>query len=132
MSAWTQKQKETALARYLEICESEYETDEQRAENATEIVKQIAEELDKTVNGTRIILHKSDKYIPQKSKAAPAKTGAKTGGSKMSKADQIQALKDVIIASTPEGTELDDTVLDKLTGKAAAYFTELFLATKGE
>lgn len=133
MSAWNQEDRDLALARYLEICENEYSTDEERAEHSTEIVKRIADELDKAVNGTRIILHNSGKFIPQKSKAAKASGGAsKSGGVKLSKADQIQALKDVILTATPEGTELDDAILDKLTGKAAAYFTELFLATQGE
>lgn len=131
--SWTPEEKEQAVKLYNEICENEHETDDQRAENATAIVARVAEELEKTVNGTRIVLSNAKVYIAQKTKTAPKAAGGKTGGAaKMSKADQIQALKDVITAATPEGTELDATILDKLTGKAAAYFTELFLATQGE
>lgn len=135
MSAWSKDQKELAVSLYKEICENEYETDELRAENATAIVEQVAEQIEgKTVNGTRLILNKAGVYIAQKPKTAPAKAGgaAKSGAAKLSKADQIQALKDTIRDSVTEGVELDDTILDKLTGKAAAHFTDLFLATQGE
>jgi hypothetical protein len=133
MATWTQEDKDLAVKLYTEICENEHETDEQRAENATAIVSRVAEQIEKTLNGTRIQLSKAGVYIAQKPKASAAKAGAaKSAGTKLSKADQIQALKDNILAATPEGTELDDTVLDKLTGKAAAHLAELFLATQGE
>lgn len=131
MSTWTPEQKEAAVKHYLQICEDEYETDEQRAENATEIVKTVADALDKTVNGTRLQLSKAEVYIPQKPKASAAKGGAKKGGAKLSKADQIAELKSTILSATAEGTEVDDAILDKLTGKAAAHLAELFLATQG-
>ena len=132
--SWTPDLKEQAIALYNEICENEYETDEERSENSTAIVSRVAEKVGKTVNGTRLILKNGTEYHPQKPKTATkaAGTGAAKGAAKMSKADQIQALKDVILTATPEGTELDATILDKLTGKAAAYFTDLFLATQGE
>lgn len=133
--SWTEDQKANAIAIYQRICESEYETDDQRAENATAILERVKDELgdNKTINGVRRILGAASVYIAQKPKAkASASGGAKSGGTKMSKADQIQALKDAVRDSTPEGTELDDSIFDKLTGKAAAHFTELFLlANKG-
>lgn len=133
MSTWTPEEKALAVKLYQEICENEYETDEQRSENATAIVSQVAEQLEgKTVNGVRVQLSTAKVYIAQKPKAkAAAAGGAKAGGTRATKADQIQALKDVIVVACAEGTELDDAILDKLTGKAAAHLTELFIATQG-
>lgn len=133
MSSWTNEEKELAVAVYTQILENDYETDEQRAENSTAIVERVKEHLPgKTVNGIRLILRKADVYIAQTPKASASANKAKTGGTKMSKADQIQALKDVIRDNTPEGTEIDEEVFNKLTGKAAAHLTELFIATAGE
>tara|TARA_Y100001938_G_scaffold134347_1_gene194697 strand:- start:689 stop:1093 length:405 start_codon:yes stop_codon:yes gene_type:complete len=131
--SWSNEQKQKAVEIYQRICESEYQTDDERAENATAILEQVKDELgeDKTVNGVRRILGAAKVYIAQKPKAKAA-TASKSTGTKMSKADQIQALKDAVRDAVPEGTELDEAIFDKLTGKAAAHFTELFvLANQG-
>lgn len=134
--SWTDDQKTQAVTIYTRILENEYETDEQRAENATEIVKQVVDELGdgKTINGVRRILSQAGVYIAQKPKTSNtgANSGAKSGGAKLSKADQIQALKDAVLDAVPEGTELDNAIFDKFTGKAAAHLTELFVLANSQ
>ena len=84
--------------------------------------------MDQTSNGVRMILIAAGVYI----KKDPAKPAEKTstGGTKaagdgtkrVSKESQINALKAAIEAS---GAEVDDEILDKLTGKAAVYFLSI-------
>jgi hypothetical protein len=54
------------------------------------------------------------------SKEGTAKKIAGEGTKRVSKESQIAALKAAIVA---KGATVDDDILDKLTGKAAAYFT---------
>lgn len=92
-------------------------------ENSMEIVKEVAEELGETVNGVRMILSKAGVYV--KVEGGAKKSGTKPASDKaprVSKADSLQALTDVIESS---GVEPDLEIIGKLTGKQAAYFTEL-------
>ena len=54
-------------------------------------------------------------------KKAPATRSAKSngGGSRISKADSQQTLKDAL---SDAGQDIDGDIIDKLTGKAAVYF----------
>lgn len=96
-----------------------YEDMEPTPETSIEIIKGIAEELEETPNGVRMILQKAGVYIK---KEAGTSTGEKTASTstRVSKADSIAALKEAIEAS---GQSADDEVLDKLTGKQAIYLT---------
>lgn len=95
------------------------------AENSTELCKQIAEELEESANGVRMILMKAELYV-KKDAAAPAKSGdtkkAGEGTKRVSKEDSINALKAAIEA---KGKTVDADILDKLTGKAAVYLLEV-------
>lgn len=105
-----------------------YEKAEPTAENSVEIVKEIAEELEETPNGVRMILSKAGVYIKKDgatSTTTSKATGEKKTATRVSKADSIQALKDVISAA---GQDVDDEVLDKLTGKQAVYLTDVVKA----
>jgi len=116
--AWTEELKQQAINRYLEL--------EPTEANSTELVKQIAEELEQSPNGVRQVLSQAKVYIKKDPSATPAvKTGTKAAGEgakRVSKESQIEALKEAIIA---RGATVDSDILDKLTGKAAAYFTEI-------
>lgn len=118
--AWTDEQKKLVIEKYL--------AGSPTAENSTELVKEIAEEMEQSANGVRMILVQSGDYV--KKDAAPAAGGAakaKTGDKapRVSKESQIKELRDAIEA---KGGEIDDEVLSKLTGKAAAYFTKVLAA----
>lgn len=115
--AWTDDQKKQAIAAY--------EAGEPTAENSTELVKQIAEDMEQSANGVRQVLVQANVYI-KKEAATGTKAGAAKAGDKaprVSKESQIAELRSLI-----EGREqeIDDDVLNKLTGKAAAYFVKVF------
>ena len=112
MSEWNDETRAEVIEKY--------EAAEPTAENTMDIVTELAEEFDKTVNGVRMILSKAGVYITK----APAGTAKKEGtaSKRVSKADAIDALEAVITAS---GADVDTDITSKLTGKAAVYFTEL-------
>jgi hypothetical protein len=120
MSTWTEEQKQDVIDKYLAA--------EPTPESSTEIIKEIAEELDQSPNGIRMILVQAKVYVKKDAGASTAKGGTtkgKTEGSgekRVSKESQIAALKEAIEA---KGGEVDDDILSKLTGKAAAYFTTI-------
>jgi len=98
-------------------------------ENSTEIVKNIAEDIDMTVNGVRAVLVRAGVYI-KKTPATGATSGeTKTGSTRVNKADAIKSLKEII---SNNSLDVEDDIIDKLTGKAAIYFKGLFegLTTK--
>lgn len=121
MSQWTPELREKVKEMYLERNPT--------PENSTEIVKEIAEELELTANGVRLVLTQAEVYVKKAATASATssdKAGAatkSTGTKRVSKEDSIQALKDKISAA---GKEVDDEILDKLTGKAAVYLASLF------
>ena len=109
---WTDELKAEVVAAYLER--------DPTPETTTDILVELAEEFDKTPNGVRMILTKAEAYV----KKLPAKKAAKegTGGTRVNKAEAIEALSAIIEA---EGGNADEAILSKLTGKAAIYFTEV-------
>lgn len=111
--AWTEDQKQAAIA--------QYEAGNPTPENSTELIKEIAEEMEQSPNGVRMVLVQAGVYIKKEAGAPAAKTTAKSDAPKrVSKESSIAALKAVIES---KGLAVDDDVLDKLTGKAAVYFT---------
>lgn len=100
-----------------------YKDAEPTASSSAEIVKEIAEELEQSPNRVRMLLVTAGVYI--KKEATSAKEGGATkpageGAKRVSKESQIAGLKAAIVA---KGGVVDDEILDKLTGKAAAYLT---------
>ena len=109
--AWDDDKKAQAV--------SMYEEQDPTPETSMEIVKAIAEELEESPNGVRMILTKAGVYV----KKTPATGSTKTssgGGGRVSKAAAQEALSAAI---TDAGQEVDEDVISKLTGKAAQYFT---------
>jgi predicted transcriptional regulator len=116
--AWDDAKKQKAVDLYKE--------GNPTAENSVELVKEIAEELGETPNGVRMILSKAEVYVKKDGTASAGKGSAeKKASTRVSKADSIQALKDVIEST---GQEADEEILDKLTGKQAVYFTDVIKA----
>ena len=110
--AWDDDKKAQAVAMY--------EEQDPTPETSMEIVKAIAEELEESPNGVRMILTKAGVYV----KKTPASGGStsssrSTGGGRVSK----QAAQDALVAALSDaGQEVDEDVISKLTGKAAQYF----------
>ncbi len=114
MSTWTDELKAKAIASYLKANPT--------PETSMSIVEGIAKELGQSPNGVRAILAKSGDYVKAATKSTKAASGAKekTGEPRVSKADAIEAL---VAAINDLGQEPDMEIIDKLTGKAAQYFT---------
>lgn len=120
--AWTDETKAKAVELYQE--------GNPTPANSTELCKQIAEELGESANGVRMVLMQAQVYVKKEAGASTAgKTTAKKEGSeatkRVSKDDQIAELRAAIEA---KGADVDDEILSKLTGKAAAYFTKVLSA----
>ena len=117
--AWDDDKKAQAVEMYVKA--------EPTPENSMEVVKEIAEELDESPNGVRMILTKAEVYV----KKAPAAGGTKSSGegksgsSRVSKAAAQEAL---VAAITDAGQPVDEEIVSKLTGKAAQYFTTVLSA----
>lgn len=111
--AWTDEKKAEAVEMYVAA--------EPTPENSMEIVKQVAEELDESPNGVRMILTKAEVYV----KKTPEKKTPGSGGTRVSKA---AAQEDLTKAINDLGQEVDEDIVTKLTGKAAVYFTKVLQA----
>lgn len=121
-SMWTDEKKAEAIKLY--------EDAEPTPENSMEIVKEVAEQLEETPNGVRMILSKAGVYI-KKAPAAKAsggedKKGKKGGSKRVSKEDAQNALCEAIEGL---GLEVDEDIITKMTGKAAQYFTKVLKGT---
>ena len=101
-----------------------YEEAEATPETSVEIVKGIAEALDESPNGVRMVLNKAGVYV-KKTPAAKSSGGSKGGGTRVSKAAAAEAL---IAALGDAGQEVDEEIISKLTGKASQYFTKVITA----
>jgi|TARA_B110000908_G_scaffold66082_1_gene80035 hypothetical protein len=111
--AWTDEKKAEAVTMYEER--------DPTPETSMEIVKEIADEIDESPNGVRMILTKAGVYV-KKTAAAKASGGAATTGTRVSKAAAQEALTAAI---SDAGKSVDEEIISKLTGKAAQYFTTL-------
>jgi flagellar capping protein FliD len=110
---WTEELKQEVI--------SKYEAAGPTAETSTEIIKDIAEEIEMSPNGVRMVLVQAGVYVKKEAGTSTSKTTTKSGeGSKrVSKESSIAELRAAIEAA---GKEVDDDILSKLTGKAAVYF----------
>lgn len=115
--AWTEELKKEVIAAY--------EAEGPTAETSTEIIKSLAEQFEQSANGVRMVLVQAGVYVKKDATAEASKGTTKkegTGAKRVSKEDSIAALKAAIEA---KGKEVDSDILDKLTGKAAVYFTSI-------
>ena len=118
--AWTDESKAQAVEMY--------EAEQPTPENSMEIVKMIAEELEESPNGVRMILTKAGVYVKKTPAAGGSSSSSEkkaTGGTRVSKAAAIEALT---AALGDAGQEVDEEIVSKLTGKAAQYFTTVITA----
>ena len=106
--AWTEEQKTEAI--------SAYKAANPTPENSTEIIKEIAEDLEQTANGVRMVLVQAGVYVK---KDTNVKTPSGTSGTKdtatttrVSKDSQIAELREAIIKNK---AEVDEEIISKLT-----------------
>ena len=100
-----------------------YSAQEPTPETSMEIVKDVADSLGESPNGVRMILTRAGVYV----KKSPARSSSSnsTGGGRVSKVDAQNTLRDAI---QDAGQEVDMSIIDKLTGKAAVYITGIINA----
>ena len=110
--AWTDEKKQEAIDMYV--------AEEATPENSMEIVKDIAEQLEESPNGVRMILTKAGVYV--RKTPAPRSGGSSGGGGRVSVADAQAAVTSAI---SDAGQEVDAAIIGKLTGKAANYFANI-------
>ena len=117
--AWDDDKKAQAVSMYEEA--------DPTPETSMEIVKDIAEELDESPNGVRMILTKAGVYVKKTpaAKSSGGATGGGAGGTRVSKAAAAEAL---IAALGDAGQPVDEEIIAKLTGKASQYFTSILVA----
>lgn len=105
-----------------------YEEASPTPETSMQIVKDIAEELEESVNGVRMILIKAGVYVKSKgAEPSESDTKPKEGSGRVSKDASHAALKSAIKAA---GASVDEELIGKLTGKAAQYFTSVIESIK--
>lgn len=111
--AWDDEKRAKAVQLYKQA--------EPTQETSTQIVSEIAEQLGESPNGVRAILVKQNVYI-KKEPAPAAKSAGTTGSKRVSKQDSQNAL---IAAIQAADKQVDESIISKLTGKAAVYFTSI-------
>ena len=113
MAEWSDDEKAGVI--------KDYEEANPTPETSSEIIAKLAKEYEKTVNGVRMILVKAEVYV-KKDPASAGKGNGTSKGTRVNKAEAIDGLTSIIEA---KGLEADDTIIGKMTGKAAVYFTEI-------
>ena len=114
MSQWTPELKEQVSKMYTDAAPT--------AETSTEIIKDIADELELSPNGVRMVLIQLGVYVKKEQTtggSAKKPSGGSEGTKRVSKESAIADLKAAIEA---KGADVDEDILSKLTGKAAVYF----------
>ena len=119
MATWSDELK----AKVIEMYESAGPT----PESSTEIIKDIAEEIEMSPNGVRMVLVQAGVYVKKEAGATATKTTkpAGEGTKRVSKEASIAELTQAIEAM---GKPVDEDILSKLTGKAAVYFLSVLKA----
>ena len=103
-----------------------YEAAEPTPETSMEIVKDIAEELDESPNGVRMILTKAGVYV--KKTPAAKSSSSTTGGGGTARVSKAAAAEALTAALSDAGQSVDEEIIAKLTGKASQYFTSIITA----
>lgn len=112
MSTWTPELKDEVVEMYKKAGPT--------AETSTEIIKNIADEIDMSPNGVRMVLVQAGVYVKKEPGASTGKTKEKSDKpARVSKESAIAELREAIEAA---GKPVDEDILAKLTGKAAVYF----------
>jgi hypothetical protein len=114
-ATWTDELKSEVIAKY--------EGAGPTPENSTEIIKDIAEEIEMSPNGVRMVLVQAGVYV-KKDPGAPAtgKTKTASTGDKPARVSKESAIAELTAAIEDAGKTVDADILSKLTGKAAVYF----------
>lgn len=107
---WTDELKEQVIA--------QYEEGEPTADNTISLLEDLVKETGFTLNGIRMILIKAGVYV----KVKEAKAGTEKGDKPKRKSKQ-DSIDELTKSLEDNDIEVDESVVSKLTGKAAEFFT---------
>lgn len=122
MSTWTPELKEKVIQMYKDA--------EPSPESSTEIIKDIADEIDMSANGIRMVLVQAGVYVKKEATAGSAsdKSTAKKTGEGSKRISKESAIADLRAAIEAKNVAVDEDIIGKLTGKAAVYFISVLKA----
>jgi hypothetical protein len=116
--AWDDARRAKAIEMYQER--------EPTPENSMEIVAEIADEMEESPNGVRMILSRAGVYVTKEKPAEGAKSKTTKSGGTSTRVSKEDAQAQLIAAIEAAGKTVDEDIISKLTGKAAVYFAGLF------
>jgi hypothetical protein len=119
MATWTDELKEQVVKMYQDA--------DPTPETSTEIIKDIADEIEMSPNGVRMVLVQAQVYV-KKEATAGSKTTAKKDGDAPKRVSKESSIADLKAAIEAKGAAVDEDILSKLTGKAAVYFLSVIKA----
>jgi transposase-like protein len=114
MSTWTDELKEKVIEMY--------QAAEPTPETSTEIIKDIAEEIEMSPNGVRMVLVQAQVYVKKDPASGSSKSSSKKEGEGSKRVSKESAIAELRAAIESRGAAVDEDILSKLTGKAAVYF----------
>lgn len=120
MTQWTDELK----AKVIEM----YEGADPTPETSTEIIKDIADEIEASPNGVRMVLVQAGVYVKKEATSKSSSGSSKSSGEGTKRISKEAAINDLKEAIKAKGAALDDDILDKLTGKAAVYLLSVIKA----
>jgi len=120
VATWTDELKEQVIKMYQDADPS--------PETSTEIIKDIAEEIEMSPNGVRMVLVQAQVYVKKEAAAGGSKTTAKKDGDAPKRVSKESSIADLKAAIEAKGAAVDEDILGKLTGKAAVYFLSVIKA----
>lgn len=114
MATWTEELKKEVIEKY--------EAAGPTPESSTEIIKDIAEEIEMSPNGVRMVLVQAGVYVKKEAGATTTKTTKTSSGEGTKRVSKESSIAELRAAIEAAGKEVDEDILSKLTGKAAVYF----------
>jgi len=113
-ATWTDELKASVIEKY--------EGAEPTPETSTEIIKDIAEEIEMSPNGVRMVLVQAGVYVKKEAGTSTGKTKTAATGDKPARVSKESAIAELREAIEAANKPVDEDILSKLTGKAAVYF----------
>lgn len=115
--AWSEEDKKKVIEMY--------QAGEPTPASSTELINDIAQEMEQSPNAVRQVLVQAKVYVKKEADAGTKGTATKTTGDKTPRVSKESQIADLRAAIEAKGVEADDDILSKLTGKAAVYFLKV-------
>ena len=118
VAVWTPELKAEAISQYVERI-NEF-LPEDRPAHTLEVIAELATEYGFTKNSMRGVIQQSEHYVKAAKKVAA--TSEKPASKRPNKAQAMAELKAAIVDG---GAEVNEELIEKLTGIEAVYFTQV-------